>query len=396
MSYFRAFDIMLLRHLSSSLRFALALIWSACVLAFLGCAPGEATRNARSTGGSQPGNELLKQPTPVSPPGTLRERIEAAVDQVRQRELRTDHSFWTIFHGILGLGPSLTLRDPASRSPVNALEYICNGHPIRGLEFVPTAHGLDVRTAAQMFLGQGHQDQFVGEMAQWGVPIDTPLTVNGRKFTFRDFVQHTQMRARVTTNQELSWAIVVLGHYLGTDIAWTNEHGERLTFEDLVHYELRQPIETAACGGTHRLFGLTWVHHLHLQKGGKTEGPWKELDDRMRTYQRRAREMQNSDGSFSTNFFRERGQAADTELRLNTTGHIFEWLALLLGDDELRSPWMQEAANRLALMILEVQNSPMESGSLYHAAHGLLIYYSRLYDAQKLGRHQPLVPVAPR
>jgi len=43
-------------------------------------------------------------------------------------------------------------------------------------------------------------------------------------------------------------------------------------------------VATAACGGTHRLFGLSWVYHLHLQKGGKTEGVWRAIADKVVTY----------------------------------------------------------------------------------------------------------------
>ena len=46
-------------------------------------------------------------------------------------------------------------------------------------------------------------------------------------------------------NQELSWAIVIIGEYLGTDIAWTNGFGEKLHFEDLVRYELDANVEGA-------------------------------------------------------------------------------------------------------------------------------------------------------
>src|SRR5262249_16709303 len=159
-------------------------------------------------------------------------------------------------------------------------------------------HGLDVRTGPQ-FVGQGHQDQFIAEMAQWGLPIDTRFMVNGTDYSFRDFIRHAQARARVNAGQELSWALLVIGQYLRTDARWKNASGEELTVEDLLRYELGQPVDGAACGGTHRLFGLTWVYHLHLQKGGRTDGVWKDVADKIDLYKRRARQYQNRDGSFS-------------------------------------------------------------------------------------------------
>jgi hypothetical protein len=197
-------------------------------------------------------------------------------------------------------------------------------------------------------------------------------------------------------SQELEWALVIIGTHDGTDAFWKNAAGEELHFADLVKQELDKPLDKAACGGTHRLFGLSWVYHLQLRHGGPTEGVWQVLAERMAEYQRRARELQNPDGSFSTEFFRGRGHAADPQLRMNSTGHIFEWLALSLSDDELQEPWVRDAANALALMFLDIQDKPMEGGTMYHAVHGLLIYSSRLYGAEKLGPLAPPVVLPPR
>src|ERR1019366_7427947 len=149
----------------------------------------------------------------VESPTHLKGRIEAALAQVSSRDLLTTHAFWTVFHGILGTGLDKTmLKNPETGKKVNAIDYICNGGAIRGLQFLPTADGLDVQTGPQ-FVGQGHQDQFVAEMAQWGMPRDRKFRVGGKDFTFEDFIRHSKMRASVTKNQELSWAIVIIAQY---------------------------------------------------------------------------------------------------------------------------------------------------------------------------------------
>src|SRR5262249_24321693 len=43
---------------------------------------------------------LAPKPLPTGP----RYRIESAVQNVRERDLLTTNGFWTVFHGILGLG----------------------------------------------------------------------------------------------------------------------------------------------------------------------------------------------------------------------------------------------------------------------------------------------------
>jgi hypothetical protein len=334
--------------------------------------------------------KFLPKPTPLPRLG----RVEAAIRNVRERDLLTTNGFWTVFHGILGLGPGVSLMDPETGKKVNALDYIRNGGEVRGLQFIPTKYGLDVRLGPQM-VGQGHQDQFIAEMAQWGMPADSPFVVYGKDYTFMDFVRHAQMRARVTEKQELSWAVIIVSQYLGTGASWVNGSGEKLRLEDLIRYELDASVEEAACGGTHRLFGLSWAYHLHLREGGKAEGVWKEVADKTVKYRDLARKHQNPDGCFSTNFFRGPGSAADKMLRINTTGHILEWLALALPDTELKEQWVEDAASALSLIILELQDQPIDGGSLYHAVHGLLIYCARMKDPSILGIPTSVIPLPP-
>lgn len=362
----------------------------------LSCAPTEDTSTGRPTG-----PEIVSPTTgttatkPVLVPSSLGDRIATALHHVHQRDLLTTNSFWTVFHGILGMGPETTLRNPLTNERVNAIDYITAGGEIRGLEFIPTRWGLDVRTGPQ-FVGQGHQDQFVAEMGQQGMTLHRKFVVNGRDYTFEDFVKHSEARVSLKMNQELSWAICILSQFRGTNYTWVNAEGEKLHFDDVVRYELDQPINDAACGGTHRLFGLTWAYHLHLMRGGKTEGVWVEVAEKIKHWKQMARKYQNSDGAFSTRYLAGPGNAHDAQLRIGTTGHVLEWLALALSDLELREEWVQNAANALAMLILENQNTAVESGALYHATHGLHIYHARVFGKgtpEAKGLMIPLPPV---
>lgn len=366
----------------------------------LSCASCAPVEMPAPTASSPPSTveEIAPEPLTLPPrpePSGPRYRIERAIEHVRRRDLLISNGFWTVFHGILGLGPSVTLYNPDTKERVNAVDYIAGGGKLRGLDFIQTDHGLDVRIGPMM-VGQGHQDQFVCEMTQWGMKPDKKFIVHGKEYTFMDFVRHSQARARLTENppQELGWTIVIVAQHLGLDVAWTNAHGEKLRLEDLLRYELDAPMDTAACGGTHRLFGLSWVYHLHLTKGGEKTGIWKEILDNTIKHRDLAKKYQNPDGSFSTEFFRGPGNAADKQLRINTSGHTLEWLALALPDDQLKQPWVEEAANAVALMILESQDSPIEGGSLYHAVHGLIIYHDRLYGAP--GTPELPLPLPPK
>jgi hypothetical protein len=330
----------------------------------------------------------------LQPRDILRERVEEAIKNVRERDLLTTHGFWTVFHGLLGLGPGLTLKDPVTGQRHNALDYICQGGEIRGMRFIPTEHGLEVQTGPQ-FVGQGHQDQFIAELAQWGMPADRKFRVNGKDYTFMDFVRHAQMRSGLKANQELGWSIVVVAQYVGTEAAWANAAGEKVRLTDMLRYELEAPMDKAACGGTHRLFDLAWVRNLHLLKGGKDEGVWKDVAENTVKYQKLAKKLQNPDGSFSTDFFRGPANAGDMQQRIYTSGHTFEFLAYTLPDAQLREGWVQDGANAVAQLILAIQGAPMEGGALYHATHGLVIYHARVYDRSELGRGGLILPLPP-
>lgn len=337
----------------------------------------------------------------------LKKRLEEAINLIKGRQLEPSHGFWTVFHGILGLGPDLPLFDPKTGKVGKALDYIRMGGDMPGLQFDPRGQGLDVFTAndTTRFFGQGHQDQFVAEMAQWGVSKDLPFKVNGKDYTFNDFISYSKFRSSVTRKQELSWAILIVSEYEGTNQAWTNQFGESLTLEDMVKYEADSPMDPdeamkigqlpLACGGTHRLYGLTWALNIHLQNGGKLTGTWKKVNAKLQNIVKTIKNTRNEDGSLSTNWLVKKGNVPDPGLRLTTTGHTFEWLALQLSDAELREPWVEETASYLAQLVYNLKNDPVEGGALYHAVHGLLIYYARVYGTETLGANTPYLRLAP-
>lgn len=379
------------------LRGSLSIVPLICfILACTGCPPSAPV----STVSTLPSPNEVK----VDP---LKVRLEAAIDSVIHRDLEVSHGFWTVFHGILGLGPDVMLLDRKTGKRTKALDYIRSGEIMPGLRFDNRGQGLDVFTATETdrFFAQGHQDQFVAEMAQWGVPLGLKFKVNGQDFTFADFVRYSKYRASASRKQELSWAILIVSEYEGTKLAWDNQFGETVTLEDMVKYELGSPMDPdeaiklgqlpLSCGGTHRLYGLSWALNIHLQNGGQLIGTWKKIDDKLNSYKKSIRNMQNKDGSFSTNWLVRKGDITDPGLRMTTTGHTFEWLALALNDAEIREPWMEQAASYLTQLVIELQREPVEGGALYHAVHGLLIYYARVYGTEKLGVHTPYLRLAP-
>ena len=73
---------------------------------------------------------------------------------------------------------------------------------------------------------------------------------------------------------------------------------------------------------------------------------------------------------------------------------MLEWLSLALTDEEIRQPWVEDAASVLAKMILDNQNNPIDGGALSHATHGLYIYRARVFGVP--GPAGLTIPLPPR
>src|SRR5438552_3676403 len=204
--------------------FFLLALFGAVVLALVGlsCAPGDDP----TASGNASGNEETRPstaPPPMEIPEARKGRIDTVLKHIRERMLLTDHSFWTIFHGILGMGPDdAMLLDPQTKKRIKAIDYIAEGGEVRGLEFRPTADGVEVETMPGSIIGQGHLDQFVAEMAEWDLPKDKKFKVDTQDYTFEDFIRQAKAHASLTTKPfpgpdplELTWTIVIVSKYYG-------------------------------------------------------------------------------------------------------------------------------------------------------------------------------------
>jgi len=60
-----------------------------------------------------------------------------------------------------------------------------------------------------------------------------------------------------------------------------------------------------------------------------------------------------------------------------------------MSSETSRTVWQMERSKRKRAV------TQLEGGSMYHAIHGVLIYYSRVYGADTLGPLAPLVPLLP-
>ena len=328
-------------------------------------------------------------PAPLPARADLCRRIDTALAQARDTR-RLDaavHGAWQAVHGILAFGPEFPLAHDGDVSP--ALAYLLGGGRMTGWLLRPGTPGVVAVVEEGSTMGQGHPDQWLGYLSQCGVaddgaalvgglPLATKLVVGGRDATLADLL--AQARHDIRPGQECSWTLMALTAYLPVDTAWKAGDGRRWTTEDVVRMEAEADIVGAACGGSHRLYGLATA--VNAYRAAHPDGPpagsgWAAAEEVLADCIDRARRYQQPDGSFSVDYFERPAASPDAFATLGATGHVFEVLALVLDDESLAEPWVTRAATRLVTLLERTTDLDVECGALYHAAHGLAIYRRR-------------------
>ena len=292
---------------------------------------------------------------------------------------------WEVMHAIIAYGVDTQLfQGGPGGEKVNAVGWMCFNRPCGGEQMLLVDRGkIDARRGPGV---QGHAGQFLAILAQSHVKADYPLHVSGKNFTLADLVEHE--KETCVAGEELTFKLISLMHYLDSDETWTTRDGQPWSIQRLVREELKQPIRGAACGGTHRLMGFSYAVNKRVQRGKPLVGEFLRAQKFVQDYHRYTFSLQNPDGSFSSEWFTRRGDNPDIDRRLKTSGHILEWIAFSLSDQELRDPRMIKAVDQLATILLKHPKHAWEIGPLGHGLHGLSIYNSRVFEGGKTGRPQ--------
>ncbi len=314
----------------------------------------------------------------------LRAKVQGTLRKYFSRQLNTmEHSPWEMMHGIIAYGVESLFRRGGPRGPaVNAISYVAINGPGHGVRLLmrDSAGRIDAKIGPGL---QGHKGQLLAILAQCHVPRDYPFTVEGKKFTLEDLIQ-TEM-ATCQADTELTFKLIGLAHYLDTNAVWQDERGGQWTISRLIREEIKQPIlKTAACGGTHRLMGLVYAVNKRIQRGLPVDGEFQRALTYTQDYQKYAFALQNRDGSFSTKWFERREDTGDVDRKLKTSGHVIEWLAYSLTDEQLRDPRMVKAVDYLASSLLSDTERTWEVGPRGHALHALRIYNRRVFQQRSV------------
>ena len=280
---------------------------------------------------------------------------------------------WTMMHGLLPYGQQSRIQN--KNMLFNAVDYICYnaiGNDTHMMYVDNNELALKVGPGVQ-----GHEGQFLAMLAQADVPSEQEIHVQGQKFTVADLIEYEKQSCRAGT--ELTFKLIGLSHYLDSEVVWRNSEGQAWNVERLIFEELKQPINGAACGGTHRLMGLSFAVAKRAERQEQVNGQWGRAQHFISQYQDYAMKYQNHDGSFSTNWFVTQESDIDIKKRLYTTGHIVEWLSFSLPQERLNDPRLQRGVDYLLKLMLTAPALDLEIGPKGHALHALRIFERRVY-----------------
>jgi hypothetical protein len=325
----------------------------------------------------------LPATAPVAPASArldaLRIKIARTIAAYERRPLNTlEHNPWEVMHWALAYGAKSKLRVGSSGGDlVDAFGWLNQGRRCNSLVMV-AAEG--DRVVALRGKGmQGHVAQYLAVMAQARLPESTPLVIGAEHFTIADLIETEQRGCR--ENSELTFALIAMAHYLHTDATWTSADGVEWSLPKLVAEELAQPLRGAPCGGSHRLYGLAYACQRRREAQGGLDGIYVKADRYWRSQQQRMfNELQNRDGSFSTDWFNRPEDGDDVDRKLRTTGHMLEFLVSTADQPVLYHSHTIDAVEFLTDVLLDEPDRDWKIGPMCHALHALIIYQERVWS----------------
>ena len=315
----------------------------------------------------------------------LQQKIAKVLSQnLDNRLLDSDrNAAWQVFHGLLAYGSELPMQ-VGDRKEL-ALDFLLDGGTLEGWELSPGTKlpngrtGVRSHVEANGFSSQGHVDQWLAILAQLNVPADRVVKIANREFTIADWANQSQFDVPQNPLQEFSWTIIASMHYFPDRLEWVGIDNTPVSLATLVQFEADQDVNDSACGGSHRLMSLAKAVEFAEQRNLTQQPAFAAARTKLQSNLETMRRYQNSDGTFSTNYFERPGTSADLSLMISATGHQLELAAFALPQEKLEQPWMQNAARRFCELSEATADQPLECGGLYHGLNGLRIYHNRLW-----------------
>jgi len=324
------------------------------------------------------------EPTPQATPkqnypahiAQLEGRIQRVIKYHQDRPSdATKLDVWEMMHDLLPYGVDAKVRTSKYPNPVSSIGWICWNQPCRGHRLFDIKDGEIF--AKQGPRVQGHHGQFLAMMAQSYVGPTYEIRVEGKKFNVADLIEFEKKTCEPDT--ELTFKLLALSHYLPADATWSSKDGQHWDFERLLKEEIKQKVVGAACGGTHRLTGIAFAVNARKKAGLPMDGIWAKAEEYLDSYHSYTFRLQNRDGSFSTRWFEGRGMENNIDRRIQTSGHILEFLIYSVPQERLTSPEMVKAVKYVLSILEQNPRQDWSIGPKAHALHALALYDQKVF-----------------
>jgi len=128
------------------------------------------------------------------------------------------------------------------------------------------------------------------------------------------------------------------------------------------------------------LMGYTFAIKQRVLQGQPLEGQYLRAAKFVNEFIDFTWKLQNPDGSFSTNWYEARGNDPKDERKVQTTGHMLEWLMFTVGDDQLQTERVQKGIDFLLKHIADNKSHKWPIGPRGHATRALALYHKRLTE----------------
>src|SRR6185503_18433979 len=133
-------------------------------------------------------------------------------------------------------------------------QYLLDGGTLKGWNLRKGDHGLEAVLEEGSKTGQGHKDQWIGYLSQVGLKPETKISLGGELYTIADLIEQAKWDLR--DPMEATWTLMAFSTYFPLDAQWPARDGSTWNIERIVEMEAGQPLEGAACGGSHRMYSL--------------------------------------------------------------------------------------------------------------------------------------------
>jgi hypothetical protein len=302
-------------------------------------------------------------------------RSQACVDHyLRNPESTSVRSPWAVMHAVLAYGADYELIHGAGR--VNAIGWMCHNGTCRTQRmFTPKGKGFVPNVGGGV---QGHEGQFLAILAQCNVPLDYPIQIGAAKYKVEDLVRYEM--ATCKEKSELTFKLIGLSYYLDSNKQWRANDGQVWSIPKLIQEELAQPIIGSACGGTHRLMGFSFSVRQRQLQNEPINGQYARAAKFVREYVPYTLQLQNPDGSFSTNWYEGRANEPNDERKVQTSGHMMEWLLYTMTDEEVQQPRIAKGIDFLLSRIYDQRDRKWPIGPRGHATRAIALYHARMNE----------------